>query len=130
MRRFGPIRPRTAPSWYLGRLYVIVRSLFSVPFVHCMKVILINSRHGGSRSLEFGRWSRALVSLCCLGLPLGLVLAGYYAGQESEVRSMRGAPLHNLQDALEDPSGEFDQLKDLAQRRMQAMTLNLAELLF
>ncbi len=93
-----------------------------------MKVILINSRHGGSRSLELGRWSRALVSLCCLGLPLGLVMAGYYIGQESEVRSTRGASLDNLQDELEEQSGEFDELKDLAQRRMQAMTLNLAEL--
>ena len=91
-----------------------------------MKVILINSRHGGSRSLELGRWSRALVSLCCLGLPLGLVMAGYYIGQESEVRSTRGASLDNLQDELEEQSGEFDELKDLAQRRMQAMTLNLA----
>lgn len=93
-----------------------------------MKVILINSRHGGSRSLELGRWSRALVSLCCLGLPLGLVMAGYYVGQESELRSMRGVALDNLQDELEAQSGEFEELRELAQRRMQAMTLGLAEL--
>ncbi len=93
-----------------------------------MKVILINSRHGGSRSLELGRWSRALVSLCCLGLPLGLVMAGYYAGQESELRTLRGASLDKLQDELEEQSAEFDELRDQAQRHVQAMALNLAEL--
>ena len=45
-----------------------------------MKVILISGRHGGSRTLELGKWSRALLSLCCLGLPLGLVTWGYQAG--------------------------------------------------
>ena len=56
-----------------------------------MKVILINRKHGGSRAIELGRWSRALLSLCCLGLPLGMVAVGYLAGLDSDARSMRGA---------------------------------------
>ena len=68
-----------------------------------MKVILINRRHGGSRSIELGRWSRALLSLCCLGLPLSMVAVGYIAGQDSDARSVRGAALDGLQDELEEP---------------------------
>lgn len=93
-----------------------------------MKVILINRKHGGSRSVELGRWSRALLSLCCLGLPLGMVAVGYLAGLESDARSMRGAALDTLQDELDQQSGEFEDLQGLAERQLQSMTLNLAEL--
>lgn len=93
-----------------------------------MKVILINRKHGGSRSIELGRWSRALVSLCCLGLPLGMVALGYLAGQDSEARSMRGAALDTLQGELDQQAAEFTDLQGLAERQLQAMTLNLAEL--
>ncbi|MAT94705.1 MAG: hypothetical protein CME59_19200 [Halioglobus sp.] len=93
-----------------------------------MKVILISGRHGGSRTLELGKWSRALLSLCCLGLPLGLVTWGYQAGQASEARSVRGAALDEMQDELQRQAEEFEELQALADRRLQAMTLGLAEL--
>ncbi len=93
-----------------------------------MKLILISEKHGRSRSVELGRWSRALLSLCCLGLPLGMVASGYFAGQDSEARSLRGASLDTLQDELDKQSGEFDDLQGLAELSLQAMTLNLAEL--
>ena len=93
-----------------------------------MKVILINRKHGGSRSIELGRWSRALLSLCCLGLPLGMVALGYVAGQDSDARSMRGAALDGLQDELEQQSEDLAQLQGQAELKLQALTLNLAEL--
>jgi len=93
-----------------------------------MKVIFINRKHGGSRSIELGRWSRALLSLCCLGLPLGMMAVGYVAGLESEPRSMRGAALDALQDELEQQSQELDKLRGASQSTLQAMTLSLAEI--
>ncbi len=92
-----------------------------------MKIILINRRHGGSRSIELGRWSRALISLCCLGLPLGLIAAGYQAGQESETRSVRGATLGSLEEALATQAEELAQLQSAAESRLQGMTQSLAE---
>lgn len=93
-----------------------------------MKVILINKKHGGSRSLELGRWSRALLSLCCLGLPLSLVAVGYLAGQDSEPRSLRGASVDALQDEVDQQSDELAELRVEAERKVQALTLSLAEL--
>ncbi|MEQ8803973.1 MAG: hypothetical protein RLP45_18215, partial [Haliea sp.] len=93
-----------------------------------MKVILINRKHGGSRSIELGRWSRALVSLCCLGLPLGLVALGYLVGQESQARDIRDASLDTLQDELASQSTELDSLRLESERKLQAMTMNLSEL--
>ncbi len=93
-----------------------------------MKLILISRKHGGSRSIELSRWSRALLSLCCLGLPLGLAASGYLAGQESGARTLRGETLDALQDELQQQSGELGDLEGLTQSQMQAMTINLAEL--
>ncbi len=93
-----------------------------------MKVILINRRHDGSRSVELGRWSCALLSLCCLGLPLGMMAIGYVAGQESEARSMRGVALNSLQGELDRQASEFGELQEQAERKLQALTLSLAEL--
>jgi murein DD-endopeptidase MepM/ murein hydrolase activator NlpD len=97
-----------------------------------MKVILISRKHGGSRSIELGRWSRALLSLCCLGLPIGLAASGYIAGQESGTKALRGAALDAPQDESAQLTEQQSELKDeearLNQRKLQAMTLNLAEL--
>jgi murein DD-endopeptidase MepM/ murein hydrolase activator NlpD len=88
-----------------------------------MKVILISRRHGGSRSIELSRWSRALLSLCCLGLPLGLAASGYLAGQESGARTLQEeAPDELLQ------LGELADLEESSGQQLQALTINLAEL--
>ena len=85
-----------------------------------MKVILISRRHGGSRSIELSRWSRALRSLCCLGLPLGLAASGYLAGQESGARALGGVPgeLRQSGSGLVGKTGQ----------QLRALTMNLAEL--
>ncbi|PLW82944.1 hypothetical protein CWI75_05780 [Kineobactrum sediminis] len=93
-----------------------------------MKVILIHRKHGGSRSIELGRWSRALLSLCCLGLPLGMIALGFVAGQESQARDVRDNSLDSLQDALATQSTELEGLRLDAERKLQAMTMGLAEL--
>lgn len=93
-----------------------------------MKIILINRKHGGSRSVELGRWSRALLSLCCLGLPLGVIAVGFIAGQDNGARSVNGLALGSLHDEFDRQSGELEELRRQAERKMRAMTLNLAEL--
>lgn len=93
-----------------------------------MKIILINRKHGGSRSIELGRWSRALLSLCCLGFPLGMVAMGYVAGQDSDVRSIRGAALDSLEDDLQQQAEELTELRAEAERKLQALTFNLADM--
>lgn len=89
-----------------------------------MKVIFVSRKHGGSRSIELSRWSRALLSLCCLGLPLGLAASGYIAGQESGALVSQGEAL----DAQQDQGLQSPDEARLSQRQLQALTLNLAEL--
>lgn len=93
-----------------------------------MKVIVINRKHGGSRSFELGRWSRALLSLCCLGLPLGMLAAGYVAGLESQARSLQGESVDAMADELAQQSEDLEAIRTEAARKLQALTLGLAEL--
>ncbi len=93
-----------------------------------MKVIVVSRASDDSRTFELGRWSLALFSLCCLGLPLGMLAAGYMAGLESEVRSVRGAALGDLQVDLDTQAEELALLKSQASRKARAMTLGLARL--
>lgn len=93
-----------------------------------MKVILINRRHGGSRSIELGRWSRALVSLCCLGLPLGMVGVGYLLGQGSGGGETSALALERLQDELARQEKDLQGLQSQADRRLQAMSQTVAEM--
>jgi len=93
-----------------------------------MKVIFVNPRQGNSKTIELGRWSRALLSMCALGLPLGLVAIGYLAGQQSEARTLRGATLDSLEEDLDRQAREFSSLESRAGQQLQALTLNLAEL--
>lgn len=92
-----------------------------------MKVILINRKHGGSRSIELGRWSRALLSLCCLGLPLGMVGVGYMLAQDGE-SGTRAIALDRLQEELKQQEKDLVALQGQSERKMQAMTQNLAQM--
>jgi murein DD-endopeptidase MepM/ murein hydrolase activator NlpD len=93
-----------------------------------MKVILISGKHGGSRSIELGRWSRALLSFCCLGFPLGMLAIGYLAGQDGDASALRGAALDTIHEGLDQQSIGLEALQDKAELKFQALTVNLAEL--
>jgi len=93
-----------------------------------MKVILISGKHGGSRSIELGRWSRALLSFCCLGFPLGMLAIGYLAGQDSETSALRGAALDTIQEGLDQQSIGFESLQKKAELKFKALNVSLAEL--
>ncbi|MEM6580340.1 MAG: M23 family metallopeptidase [Pseudomonadota bacterium] len=93
-----------------------------------MKVILISGKHGGSRTVEMGRWSRALLSLCCLGLPISMLAVGYLAGQNSETSLSRGAALDTIQEGLSQQSQGLETLQEEAELKFQALTTTLAEL--
>lgn len=92
-----------------------------------MKVIVINRGYGGARSLELGRWSRALLSLCCLGLPLGMVGLGYVMAQTGQPQA-RDVSLDSMQDELDSQNQAVADLRATAQRKLQALTLTVTEL--
>jgi len=59
---------------------------------------------------------------------MGMIAAGYLAGESSEPRSIRGASLDSMQDEFDRQSDELEELRSQADRKLQALTLNLAGL--
>ena len=89
-----------------------------------MKVILIDKRLGGSRAIALGRWSRAVLSMCALGLPLGMVGIGYYIATAVDVPEA----LVPLQDEVDAQNEALTDLRIDAERRLQSLSLTVAEL--
>ena len=94
-----------------------------------MKVIVVSKHHGRTRSFSLGGWTRAVLSVCLLGLPMGL---GIWIGQE--VKGDESADLFTdgsakaWSDALDQQSQELADAKRQAEEQLAALTLRMAEL--
>lgn len=92
-----------------------------------LKFILINNE-GPSKTVEIGRWTRVFVSAILIGLPVTLAGLSYEFGVKKGVSKTQAAE-ETL--AAEEARERAEALADLAveaERRLQSMTLLLAEL--
>lgn len=92
-----------------------------------MKVIILNDKLGESKTLSLGLWTRALLSLCLLGAPLGVgAYLGYAASGDEDVLDQ--AALRVLQERVEQDQDDIQQAKRQAELQVQALTLRVAQL--
>lgn len=92
-----------------------------------MKIIMIDRKHGGSRAIALGRWSRAVLSLCLFGLPLGVAGWGYLWAQGWHI-GQESSSLGVLQDEVDAQNLALAELRDQAERRLQAIATTVAEM--
>jgi murein DD-endopeptidase MepM/ murein hydrolase activator NlpD len=92
-----------------------------------MKVIVISTRHGRSRTINLGRWSKVLLSACFLGIPFGMAVLGYQVVNSSDTQA-HALALQNLQEATEQQSEGLEGLRRKAEQKLQALTLRVAGL--
>ena len=95
-----------------------------------MKLILINNDNNRVRHLSIGGWwTRALLSVCCLGFPLGV---GFYLGQEvnqaDEVEWLTEDTFNEWSDILEEQKEEIANTSDQTRAKLNAITMRMAEL--
>ncbi|GAB2878187.1 peptidoglycan DD-metalloendopeptidase family protein [Microbulbifer echini] len=91
-----------------------------------MKVILVNER-GATRSFNFGGLSKALLSLCLLGLPVGAFLLGANLPvTKSDLFDARTAKAWER--ALRKQQQEIEEADREAHEQLAALTVKLAEL--
>lgn len=93
-----------------------------------MKVIILNSKkHGESRTLSMGLWTRTLLSLCLLGAPMGVgAYMGYMAAFQGEALDQNA--LQVLQAQVEQEQADILETKKRTQQQVHALTLRMAEL--
>ena len=92
-----------------------------------MKLILVH-RTAASRTLEFGKWSWAALSLLCIGLPIGLMTLGYELGQRQGTHQAQEARLSAAEQEVSARAKDLAQLSADARRKLEAMTRKLAQL--
>lgn len=96
-----------------------------------MKVILVNRKHGSSRSFKVGVWSGALMFVCfaCLiGVPASVYLSLWNPSSDEDA-SLLGADIRAAwAEELKNQQIEIENAQKLADSRMAALTMRMAEL--
>ena len=90
-----------------------------------MKLIFIHNSQGRTRTFEFRRWTTAVLSFCCVGIPLGFLGIGYQTGAKLDEPVIS---LGNLRDQVEEQSKELSVLQEDFQSNIRAMTISLGKL--
>jgi murein DD-endopeptidase MepM/ murein hydrolase activator NlpD len=93
-----------------------------------MKIILVDEKHGASRSLVFRGWMKAALGVCLLGLP---ALLGYYGYQLAETRQLKlnkDEAAQALAEDMESQKADIARVKEETVSQLQALTIRLANL--
>lgn len=94
-----------------------------------MKIIIVNKQHGGSRSFTLGGWTRALLSVCLLGMPTALGVLGYdwLVDHDSDER-INTESLLAWESELAVQKQQVEQTRQDTKTQLAALTLKMGEL--
>ncbi len=96
-----------------------------------MKIIIVSKKHGQARSFTLGGWTRALLSVCLLGIPVSAAgFLGYSWLVEQGDRSdiFTAETRQAWEAALAEQKAQVNQTRSRAQTQVAALTLRMAEL--
>ncbi len=93
-----------------------------------MKIIIVDEKHGASKSVVLRGWARLGLSLCLLGLP---VFLGYYSFQLTETRNAQLQGDEAAQawvDGLREQKADLERVKQETLTKLEALTIRMASL--
>jgi len=93
-----------------------------------MKVILVDQRHGHTRTLVLSGWLKGLLSVCILGAPVAFGYFGYQLAVSHEPREYALETALELNEELQSSADALARLKQESQAQLEALTLRLASL--
>jgi len=94
-----------------------------------VKIIFVNDCNGRTRHFTLAGWTRALLSVCFLGLPLGGgAYLGYLAGGANSDNLLTEKATQEWDKALEEQKELVNETQREAQSQLSAITLRMAEL--
>ena len=93
-----------------------------------MKVILVDQRHGHTKTIVLKGWLKGLLSLCLLGTPVALGYFGYglAVSQNNGVFSEESA--QNWERQIRIQTEQISEIKDESEQQIEALTMRLAML--
>jgi murein DD-endopeptidase MepM/ murein hydrolase activator NlpD len=96
-----------------------------------MKIIIVSKQHGQTRSVTLGGWTRALLSVCLLGIPVaagGILGYNWLVDQGSRNDVFTAETRQAWEAALTEQQAQVKQISEQAQSQIAALTLRMAEL--
>lgn len=93
-----------------------------------MKIIIVSKRHGNTRSFTLGGWTRAFLSMCLVGIPVGATVAAFHfnSGKSSDLLTQETTKA--WVEAISDQEAELQAARQDAEQKLAAMTMRIAEL--
>lgn len=92
-----------------------------------MRIILVSRRYGSTRSLNLGGWTRALISACLVGIPVGMASLAYKVfNQDNDILDSHSRDA--WVETLSQQKNEVDQARRETEKKLAALTLRVAEL--
>ncbi|ACR12621.1 M23 family metallopeptidase [Teredinibacter turnerae] len=94
-----------------------------------MKIIVVSKRHGSTRSFTLGGWTRALLSACMVGIPVGavtLAVSQHLSSNSSDILTAESTEA--WEETLVEQQSQVERAKQDSERKLAALTLRVAEL--
>ncbi|MEC7685472.1 MAG: hypothetical protein VX862_04520, partial [Pseudomonadota bacterium] len=86
-----------------------------------MKLILVNQRHGHTRTVILKGWMKGLLSICLLGAPVALGYLGYQLAISGTASFLTEDVARNWQQQLILQEAELKQLRNDSKRELEAL---------
>ena len=93
-----------------------------------MKVILVDQRHGHTRTVVLSGWLKGLLSICILGAPVAFGYFGYQFAVSQEPQEYALESALDWSEELETSADALARLKHESQAQLEALTVRLATL--
>ena len=93
-----------------------------------MKVILVDQRHGHTKTIVLKGWIKGLLSLCLLGAPVALGYFGYQLAVSQDSVLLTEATALDWDRQLQLQTKELADIKQESEQQLEALTLRLAML--
>jgi murein DD-endopeptidase MepM/ murein hydrolase activator NlpD len=93
-----------------------------------MKIIIVDQKHGETRSFVLKGWARVVLSVCLLGIP---VILGYYGYHFSSLRNAdfyKDEASQAWMDDLKSQKADVEQIRQDTLAQLQALSLKMANL--
>ena len=93
-----------------------------------MKIIIVDEKHGASKSVVLRGWMRIGLSICLLGLPVVLGYYGFQLAHSLNSETMRDEAAQAWVDGLREQKADLERVKQETLAQLEALTIRMASL--
>jgi len=93
-----------------------------------MKIIVIDQKHGQTKSLVLNRWARLALSICLLGVPVVVSYYGYHFSATRNADFFRDEATQAWMNDLKSQRKEIEEIRKDTLAQLEALTLRMANL--